>query len=186
MSKIGIIIGSTRPGRAGDKIAKWLYEQIKDTGMEYELVDLLDYDLPLLDEPVSASQHQYSKDHTKKWAAKIDSFDGYIWVTAEYNHGVPGALKNAIDYLNFEWRKKPVGILSYGTVGGVRAAEHLKQTAGEVYMHDIRHGLYVLAPWAALDEKGNVKPENFIGDIKAFTEELTWWTEALKKARAEQ
>ncbi len=183
MHKIGIIIGSTRPGRSGEKVARWVHSQLKSTDAEFELVDIKDYNLPLLDEAVPASQNQYANDHTKKWAEVIAGYDGFIWVTPEYNHSTSAALKNAIDYVNAEWNKKPVGIVSYGSMGGVRAAEHLKQIAGELYMHDIRHGIYVLAPWAAFDNEDNVKPENLQGDISAFTEELVWWTDALKKAR---
>ncbi len=108
MLKIGIIIGSTRPGRVGEAVAKWVYEQSKArSDAEFELIDIKDYDLPLLDEPVPAGSKQYSKEHTKKWAAKIDGLDGFIFVTPEYNHGTSAALKNALDYLYFEWTNKP-------------------------------------------------------------------------------
>ncbi len=185
MNKIAIIIGSTRPGRSGEKVAKWFHAQIKDANAEFEIVDLLDYNLPLLDEAMPPSMNNYQNDHTKKWSAKIAEFDGYIWVTPEYNHSTSAALKNAIDYLYVEWNKKTVGIVSYGSLGGVRAAEHLKQIAGEMQMHDIRNGVYVLAPWAAFDKNGDVKPENVLGDIAGFTDELIWWTDALTVAREE-
>jgi NAD(P)H-dependent FMN reductase len=100
MLKIAIIIGSTRPGRNGEAVAKWVYEVAqKRSDAEFELVDIKDFDLPLLDEPMPPVMGQYSKPHTKVWAAKIDSFDGYVFVTPEYNHGTSGALKNAIDFL---------------------------------------------------------------------------------------
>ena len=105
--RIAIIIGSTRPGRNGESVAKWVYEIAqKRTDAEFELVDIKDFNLPLLDEPVPPIMGQYSKPHTKAWAAKVGSFDGYVFVTPEYNHGVPGALKNAIDFLplqTFPW-----------------------------------------------------------------------------------
>src|SRR5690606_21294714 len=98
--KLAIIIGSTRPGRIGESVARWVYERATTRGdAEFELVDLLDYNLPLLDEPIPPSQGKYSRDHTKKWAAKVASFDGYVFVTPEYNHGTSGALKNAIDFV---------------------------------------------------------------------------------------
>jgi|SRR5215210_518838 len=98
--KIAIILGSTRPGRNGEAVARWVYEIAKKRiDAEFEFVDIKDFNLPLLDEPIPPSQGQYSKEHTEVWSAKIDSFDGYVFVTAEYNHGVPGALKNGIDYL---------------------------------------------------------------------------------------
>src|SRR5215211_3229436 len=105
--KIAIILGSTRPARNGEAVARWVYEIAKKRiDAEFEFVDIKDFSLPLLDEPIPPSQGQYSKEHTEVWSAKIDSFDGYIFVTAEYNHGIPGALKNGIDYLYKEWNNK--------------------------------------------------------------------------------
>src|SRR6188768_1523299 len=139
MTKIGIILGSTRPGRNGEAVAKWVLElAAKRTDAEFELVDLLDYKLPHLDEPVPPSMAQYSQAHTKQWAEKIASFDGFVIVTPEYNHSTSGVLKNAIDYLYAEWNNKAVGFISYGTVGGARAAEHLRLVAGELQMADVR------------------------------------------------
>src|SRR5437899_5262432 len=127
MVRIGIILGSTRPGRHGEAVAKWVYEIAhKRSDAEFELVDIKDFNLPLLDEPVPPSLGQYSKEHTKAWAAKIDSFDGYVFVTPEYNHGICGALKNAIDFLFREWNNKAAGFGGYGSAGGVRAAEDLR------------------------------------------------------------
>src|SRR5688572_3691031 len=104
MLRIGIIIGSTRPGRIGEAVGRWTYDVAsKRSDAEFELIDLVDQDLPLLDEPVPPSRGQYSHDHTKRWAEKIDRLDGFIFVTAEYNHGTPAALKNAIDFLFKEW-----------------------------------------------------------------------------------
>jgi NAD(P)H-dependent FMN reductase len=121
MLKIAIIIGSTRPGRNGEAVAKWVYEIAKKrSDAQFELVDIKDHNLPLLDEPVPATMGQYSKPHTKAWAAKIGSFDGYVFVAPEYNHGISGALKNAIDFLFAEWNNKAAGFVSYGSVGGAR------------------------------------------------------------------
>src|SRR5437016_4557039 len=106
MLKIAIIIGSTRPGRNGEAVAKWVYEIAqKRSDAEFELVDIKDFNLPLLDEPVPPSLGQYTKEHTKAWATKIDSFDAYVFVTPEYNHGTSGALKNAIDFLFKEFSR---------------------------------------------------------------------------------
>src|SRR5690348_14073847 len=103
MLKIGIIVGSTRPGRKAAAVAKWVHDILKSrTDAEFEIVDIEDYKLPLLDEPVPPLMGQYSKAHTKTWSAKIASFDGYIFVTPEYNHGTSAALKNAIDFLFHE------------------------------------------------------------------------------------
>src|SRR5689334_21466773 len=100
MLKVAIIIGSTRPGRKAEAVARWVHELAKKRDdAEFELVDIQDFNLPLLDEPVPPSMGQYSQPHTKAWSAKIDSFDAYVFVTPEYNHSMSGALKNAVDYL---------------------------------------------------------------------------------------
>ena len=121
MIRIAVIIGSTRPGRNGEAVAKWVYEIArKRSDAEFELVDIKDFNLPLLDEPVPPSLGQYTKEHTRVWAAKIDSFDAYVFVTPEYNHGISGALKNAIDFLFKEWNNKAAGFVGYGGAMGVR------------------------------------------------------------------
>src|SRR3984893_10404265 len=140
MIRIGVIIGSTRPGRNGEAVAKWGYEIAqKRNAAEFELVDIKDFNLPLLDEPVPPSLGQYTKEHTKAWAAKIDSFDAYVFVTPEYNHGTSGALKNAIDFLFKEWNNKAAGFVSYGGAGGARAVEHLRLILAEVQMATVRN-----------------------------------------------
>src|SRR4249920_2068465 len=139
MPRIGIILGSTRPNRNGEQVAKWVYETASlRSDAEFELVDLRDYPLPHLDEPLPPSLGQYQHEHTKRWADKIASFDGFIIVTPEYNHGTSGVLKNAIDYLYAEGNNKAVGFVSYGSVGGARAVEHLRLVAGELQMADVR------------------------------------------------
>ena len=137
--RIGIIIGSTRPGRVGDQVAKWVLEHAATrSDAEFELVDLADFALPHLDEPVPPSMGQYAQAHTKAWAEKVDSFDGYIFVTPEYNHSTSGALKNALDFVYGEWNDKAAGLVSYGAAGGTRAAEHLRLILGELQVADVR------------------------------------------------
>ncbi len=139
MIKTAVILGSTRPGRLGEGVAKWAYEIAKNrTDSEFELVDIKDYNLPLLDEPMPPSMGQHLNPHTKGWAAKIDSFDAFVFVTGEYNHGIPGALKNAIDFLYGEWNNKAAGLVSYGSIGGARAAEQMRLVLGEVQVADVR------------------------------------------------
>jgi len=139
MTRIGIILGSTRPNRNGEQVARWVYDIAAGrTDAEFELVDLRDYPMPHLDEPLPPSLGQYQNEHTKQWADKIASFDGFVFVTPEYNHSTSGVLKNAIDYLFAEWNNKAVGFVSYGSVGGARAAEHLRLIAGELQMADVR------------------------------------------------
>src|SRR5437879_5892931 len=139
MLKIAIILGSTRPGRIGEAVAKWVYEIAqKRSDAEFELVDIKDYNLPLLDEPMPPMMGQYSQPHTKVWAAKIGSFDGYVFVTPEYNHATSGALKNAIDFLYKEWVNKAAGFVSYGSALGARAVENLRLVMGELQVADVR------------------------------------------------
>ena len=139
MVKIAIIIGSTRPGRVGEQVGRWVYDLAKQRkDAEFELVDLEDFNLPLLDEPIPPSQGKYSKEHTKRWAAKVESFDGYIFVTPEYNHGIPGALKNALDFLYAEWNNKAAGFVGYGSAGGTRAVESLRLVMAELQIADVR------------------------------------------------
>jgi NAD(P)H-dependent FMN reductase len=158
MIKIGIILGSTRPGRNGEQVAKWVYDVAsRRHDAEFELVDLLDYPLPHLDEPLPPSFGNYQNEHTKQWASKIASFDGFVIVTPEYNHGTSGVLKNAIDYLYAEWNNKAVGFVSYGAVGGARAAEHLRLVAAELQMADVRQQV-ALSLLTEFEELQRVQP----------------------------
>jgi NAD(P)H-dependent FMN reductase len=139
MIKLAIVIGSTRPGRKADAVAHWVWEIAKKRGdAEFELVDIQEFNLPLLDEAMPPSMGRYSQPHTKAWAAKIASFDGYVFVTPEYNHGPSGALKNAIDYLYREWNNKAAGFVGYGSAGGARAVEQLRLVMGELQVADVR------------------------------------------------
>jgi len=141
MIKVAIVIGSTRPGRKAETVARWVYEiaiAAKRNDAEFELVDIQDYNLPLLDEPVPPSMDRYSKAHTKAWSEKIGSFDAFVFVTPEYNHGIPGALKNAIDFLYKEWNNKAAGFVSYGSAGGARSVEQLRLVMAELQVADVR------------------------------------------------
>ncbi|MEV0221046.1 NAD(P)H-dependent oxidoreductase [Streptomyces sp. NPDC050704] len=127
MIDVAIIIGSTRPGRKGEAVADWVHDLAGKRGdASFEVVDLADFALPPLDEPMPAITGQYTQPHTHAWAAKIASFDAYVLVTPEYNHSAPGPLKNAIDFLYAEWTNKAAGFVGYGSAGGARAIEHLR------------------------------------------------------------
>jgi NAD(P)H-dependent FMN reductase len=140
MLRFAIIIGSTRPGRVGEAVARWVDGIAKQrSDAEFELVDIKEFNLPLLDEPIPPSQGKYSKEHTKRWATKIGSFDGYVFVTPEYNHSISGALKNAIDFLYAEWNNKAAGFIAYGSAGGARAVEHLRLVMAEVQVATVRN-----------------------------------------------
>jgi NAD(P)H-dependent FMN reductase len=140
--KIAVILGSTRPGRNGKVVADWVMQKAQGrAGATYELVDLHDYPLPHLDEALPPSLGQYAGEHTKAWAAKISQYDGFVFVTPEYNHSTSGVLKNAIDYLYAEWNNKAAAFVSYGSLGGARAIEHLRGISAELQLADVRQQL---------------------------------------------
>lgn len=184
MTKIAIITGSTRPGRLNIQVAKWYYEVAKKrTDAEFELVDIADYNLPLLDEELPAGWNQYANDHTKKWAAKINEFDGFVIVTPEYNHGPSAAIKNALDYLALEWNNKAVAFVSYGSAMGVRAVEHLRQVAGELQMADIRAQV-MFSLFTDFEDMAVFKPaEGKDVSVNEQLDQLLPWANALKTVR---
>jgi NAD(P)H-dependent FMN reductase len=137
---VAIVTGSTRPGRNNLAVAGWVYRVAQDRkDAAFELVDIADFDLPVLDEPMPPMLGQYIHTHTKIWSERIASFDAYVFVTPEYNHSTSGALKNAIDYLSREWQNKAAGFVSYGGHGnGVRAVEHLRLVMAELMVATVR------------------------------------------------
>lgn len=136
--KIAVIVGSTRPGRVGKSVADWVIEQAQDRNATYDLIDLEEVDLPFLDEAIPPSMHMYQNEHTKRWAETIAQYDGFVFVTPEYNHSTSAALKNALDFVYAEWNNKAVGLVGYGSLGGSRAIEHLRGIAAELQMADVR------------------------------------------------
>lgn len=136
---IGVVTCSTRPQRVGPTIAAWVVEQtVGRAGATYEPIDLADQGLPLLDEPEPASSGNYTREHTRRWSAVVERLDGFVFVTPEYNRGVPAALKNALDFLYAEWNTKAAGLVVYGSSGGLRAAEQLKSVLGELQVVTVR------------------------------------------------
>lgn len=184
MLKVGIIVGSTRPGRKADAVAKWVYEIArKRTDVEFEVVDVRDFRLPLLDEPVPPSMGQYSQPHTKTWAAKIASFDAFVFVTPEYNHGTSGALKNAIDFLFAEWNNKAAGFVSYGSAGGARAVEQLRLVMGEIQIADVRSQV-MLSLFTDFENFTTFKPHpRHEAAVNAMLDQVIAWGGALKPLR---
>ncbi|WP_327129344.1 NADPH-dependent FMN reductase [Streptomyces sp. NBC_01727] len=140
MTRIGIILGSTRPGRVGPQVAQWIEKSAgAREDANFELVDLADYDLPLFDEPRSPLMGAYEHAHTRAWSARVAELDGFVFVTPEYNRSIPSALKNAIDFLYNEWNNKAAGFVAYGsTVSGARAVEHLRLIAGALHLATVR------------------------------------------------
>jgi len=185
MTKIGIILGSTRPGRNGEAVAKWVLDLASQrTDAEFELVDLLDYKLPHLDEPVPPSMAQYSQAHTLEWAAKIASFDGFVIVTPEYNHATSGVLKNAIDFLFAEWNNKAVGFVGYGSVGGARAVESLRLIAGELMMADVRAAVTLSLATDFVNYSQFTPGAHQTGALATVLDQVVAWSTALAPLRA--
>jgi NAD(P)H-dependent FMN reductase len=187
MTRIAIILGSTRPGRVGEAVARWVHQiAVRRTDAQYELIDVKDFNLPLLDEPVPPSRGQYSKPHTKAWAAKIDAFDGFVFVTPEYNHGTPAALKNAIDFLYREWNNKAAGFVGYGSAGGVRAVEALRLVMGELMVADVR-GQVMLSLFTDFENFSTFKPApHQEQSVNTMLNQLVAWATALKTVRQPQ
>ncbi len=181
--KIQIILGSTRNHRVGEKVAKWLYNQVKNTpDAEIELVDLEDYPLPFYDEPVIPKmiKGDYSNKVAKKWAAKVAEADGYIVVTPEYNHGYPAVLKNALDYVYYEWNNKPIGFVSYGGIsGGLRAVEQLRQVVIELEMVPIRESVSFQFVSKQFNEQGDVIDKSYDDRVAVLMKQLLWWLKKL-------
>jgi NAD(P)H-dependent FMN reductase len=184
MLKIAVIIGSTRPGRNTEKVARWAFDQAKKrTDAEFELVDIKDFNLPLLDEPVPPSMGQYSKPHTLAWAKKIVQFDAYVFVTPEYNHGLSASLKNAIDYLYAEWNNKAAGFVSFGSAGGTRAVEHLRQVMGELQIADVRAQV-AFSLYNDFENFSVLKPnQSHETNLAMMLDQLVAWGGAMKTMR---
>jgi NAD(P)H-dependent FMN reductase len=187
MAKIKIITGSNRPGRFNPQPVAWI-KSIAETvpGIEVEVLDLVEINLPFLDETMPPMMGQYEHAHTKAWAAKIGEADGFVFVTPEYNHAYPAVLKNAIDYLFAEWNYKPVAFVSYGAIaGGARAVEQLRTLASVLNMFALKEQVAIANYWGGLNESGEYQ---FTEDqAKVATEmlgKLAFWAEEMKTSRA--
>jgi NAD(P)H-dependent FMN reductase len=184
MLKLAIITGSTRPGRVCESVARWVYDLAATrTDAAFESVDVAAFDLPLLDEPVPPSQGRYSKEHTKRWAAKVAAFDGYVFVTPEYNHGPSGALKNAIDFLYAEWNNKAAGFVGYGSAGGTRAVEQLRLVMAEVQVATVRNQV-ALSLFTDFENFTTFKPDpRHEKSLTGMLDQLVAWAGAMKALR---
>lgn len=185
MARIAIILGSTRPNRRGEPVARWVLEIASRRGdAQFGLIDLRDYPLPHLDEPVPPRHGQYQNDHTKEWARTIASFDGFVIVTPEYNSGVAGVLKNALDYLFEEWRNKAVGFVSYGSVGGARGVQHLRLVVAELEMADVRQQV-ALSLFDDFDDHDHFRPrEHNVAALTTMLDQVIDWSVALAPLRS--
>lgn len=189
--KIAIIVGSTRPTRFADIPAQYIAAQIAARDdMTAEIVDLRDFPLPMFDEVASNAWVPSQNPVAVAWQHKLAAFDGYIFVVAEYNHSITGALKNALDQAYVEWAKKPMGAIAYGSMGGARALEHLRMIGVELHMVPVRNAVHIGGAdfWKVhpgFGGSGNLADiEGAIGpSAKALLDDMAWWAKATMAAR---
>jgi NAD(P)H-dependent FMN reductase len=187
--RIGIIVSTTRTSRFGDKPATWLRDLITARGdLEAQVVDLRDFPLPFFDEPASPAYATSDKPEVKRWRDKVASFDGFIFVTAEYNRSIPAVLKNALDYVYAEWVRKPAAFVGYGPVGATRAVEQLRLMTVELQMAPTRFGVHIqMEPYMAVakGEKSLADFDHLAQSARTTLDDLAWWARTLKTAREE-
>ncbi|GIH17994.1 NADPH-dependent FMN reductase [Rugosimonospora africana] len=187
MPRLQIIIASTRPGRVGLPVAEWFRERAaKHGGFEVEVIDLAEVKLPMMDEPNHPRLRRYTHQHTKDWSATVDRADAFVFVMPEYNYGFTAPLKNAIDYLHYEWEYKPVGLVSYGGVAaGARAAQMIKQVVTTLKMMPVFEAVQIPFVAQFLDDEGQLRANEVMeGAATAMLDELIRWNEALAPLRA--
>jgi NAD(P)H-dependent FMN reductase len=187
MTKLQIIVASTRPNRVGPAVAEWIETAARAHGGfdEIELVDLAEEDLPMMNEPHHPRLRNYVHQHTKDWSAKVDSADAFVFVMPEYNFGFSAPLKNAIDYLHDEWAYKPVGLVSYGGVSaGTRAAQMIKQVVTAVRMTPVSDAVSIPFVQTMVNEDNRLEPnEIMVTAAKTMFDELSRVSEALRPLR---
>lgn len=179
--KIGIVIGSVRQGRNAEAVANWMYDfAAKRNDAEYELVDLANYKLPFLGEELPAERQEEANNAIKSWSDKMASYDGYIFVTPEYNHAIGGALKNALDYLNPELNNKAAGFVGYGSLGGTRAHENMRLILGELQVADVRTAV-TFSLMSDFENMSVFKPADYhAGNANTMLDQVLAWSGALK------
>ncbi len=190
MVKVGVILGSIRKVRRGERVAKWLMGQLNNyKEAEFELLDLRDYPLPFFEEDNSPDslENGYQTPGAEKWAKKIGEKDGFIVITAEYNHGPTAVLKNALDYVYEEWNKKPVLFVGYatGTSGAMRAVEQLRLISIELQMVPMQAAIHMTNVLKTLDQQGNLLAGHYNERVTVIMKQFMWWATALKRARDE-
>ena len=187
---IKVIVGSTREGRFSDKAAAWIAGEIKkQEGLNVEVLDLRDYEMPFFNEPIppSMKSEPYKNEAVSRFTAKIKEGDAFVIVTPEYNHGAPGILKNAIDWVSQEWNKKPVAFVGYGVVGGGRSIEQLRASVIELQMAPVQNAIYINGEQYFPVAFGKGTPEELFtkyeDKAEGMIKQLVWWAKALKNAR---
>jgi len=185
--RLGVVVGSTRPGRVGAAVADWFAGEARSHGaFDVEVLDLAKIDLPILDEPNHPRMRRYTKEHTQRWSRLVESMDAFAFVTPEYNYAMAPALLNAIDYLFAEWTYKPVGFVSYGGVsGGTRSVQMAKQVVTSVKMMPMSEGVIIPFVRQSVTDEGRFEPEAPIAEAaRTLLDELVRWERALRPLRA--
>lgn len=191
--KLAVILGTVREGRVSERLAKWIVSEAgKRPGTTAELVDLKDYPMPFFDEPKSPrfNPERHVNPIAQKWLDQLNKADAYIFVTPEYNHSIPGVLKNAFDYATWELAKKPATIVSHGSAGGARAAMHLKEIISEARAVPIQASLAIIDLGARINSEGQLSaaeqtaPAGLQARLGHVLDELQWYSDALAAARA--
>jgi NAD(P)H-dependent FMN reductase len=185
MTKIAIVTGSVRPGRQSLNVARWVESLANKRGdATYEVVDLADFELPLWDEARPPSMAPGVKAHSRAWSDKIAGYDCYVFVVSEYNHSITGALKNALDYLKPELTDKAAGFVSYGSVGGARAVEHLRGILSELQVAHVRNAV-ALSLFTDFENFSMLTPtEPSTASVDPMLDQLIRWTRAMEAVRA--
>jgi NAD(P)H-dependent FMN reductase len=184
--RIAIVVGSTRPHRTAETVAQWVHRNASGrTDAQFDVVDIAEQGLPLLDEPMPPATGEYSKEHTRAWAQKVGSYDGFVFVTPEYNHSVPAALKNAVDFLYAEWNDKAVGFVSYGSAGGTRAVEAWRLIAAELQMADVRAQVFLPFDSEFGEDAAFAPSESAAQALDTVFDQVVAWSRALKPLRAQ-
>jgi NAD(P)H-dependent FMN reductase len=187
LPKIGVILSTTREGRFADKPAQWLLDIAAERAdLAFELVDLRDYDLPFFDRPASPITTPVDDEAARRWAGKIAALDGYVFVVAEYNHSVPGVLKNALDFVYPEFNRKPAAYVGYGGVGAARAVEQLRLINVEQQVVPTRAAVHIgMEPFLAVmrDERALSEFDYLNEAARLMLGDLAWWTKVLKTGR---
>ena len=183
--RLAVIIGSTREGRFGPRVATWFVNSAKaHGGFDVDLIDLADYGLPTVQGQGHPRQGNYPA-AIKPFAERVAAADAVVLVTPEYNHGYPASLKSALDALFAEWVAKPVSFVSYGGAsGGMRAVEQLRQVVAELHMADIRETISLPFVFGLFNEDGTIKDENYVKMAGTLLDQLNWWATTLKAGRA--
>ncbi|AKU15166.1 NADPH-dependent FMN reductase [Luteipulveratus mongoliensis] len=182
--RIAVVTASTRPTRVGPNVTEWVMQHLRDRDdASYDVLDLEEVGLPFLDEPEPASSGHYTHEHTRRWSETIEGYDGFLFVTPEYNRGMPAPLKNALDFLYAEWNNKAAGLVVYGSSGGLRCAEQLKSVLGELQVTTVRAQVS-LSIYDDMEDFSQMKPRDYqSGNLSTTVDQLVRWAKAMRGIR---